>query len=58
MNIQSYAMPGAAYFFPVAYGDLTGFNLDKLQNLHEDQRELVSVLSRQLAKWLGDDTAE
>ncbi len=26
MNIQSYAMPGAAYFFPVAYGDLTGAN--------------------------------
>jgi uncharacterized protein len=24
MNIQSFAMPGAAYFFPVAYGDLSG----------------------------------
>jgi uncharacterized protein len=24
MNIQSYSMPGAAYFFPVAYGNLTG----------------------------------
>jgi uncharacterized protein len=26
MNIQSYAMPGAAYFFPIAYGDLNGAN--------------------------------
>jgi len=26
MNIQSYTMPGAAYFFPTAYGDLTGVN--------------------------------
>ena len=26
MNIQSFTMPGAAYFFPVAYGDLGGAN--------------------------------
>ena len=26
MNIQSFAMIGAAYFFPTAYGDLTGAN--------------------------------
>jgi len=26
MNIQSFSMPGAAYFFPTAYGDLTGLN--------------------------------
>ncbi len=26
MNIQSFSMPGAAYFFPTAYGDLTGVN--------------------------------
>ncbi len=27
MNIQSFAMPGAAYFNPTAYGDLGGVNL-------------------------------
>lgn len=27
MNIQSFAMPGAAYINPTAYGDLTGANL-------------------------------
>jgi uncharacterized protein len=27
MNIQSFAMPEAAYFIPLAYGDLTGANL-------------------------------
>ncbi len=27
MNIQSFAMPGAAYFNPTAYGDLEGANL-------------------------------
>lgn len=27
MNIQSFAMPGAAYMNPTAYGDLTGVNL-------------------------------
>ena len=27
MNIQSFAMPFAAYFNPTAYGDLTGVNL-------------------------------
>jgi uncharacterized protein len=27
MNIQFFAMPGAAYFNPTAYGDLTGVNL-------------------------------
>jgi uncharacterized protein len=26
MNIQSYAMPGAAYLNPMAYGDMTGLN--------------------------------
>ena len=26
MNIQSFAMPGAAYFNPLAYGDMTGLN--------------------------------
>jgi uncharacterized protein len=26
MNVQSFAMIGAAYFFPTAYGDLTGAN--------------------------------
>ncbi|MBC8423281.1 DUF418 domain-containing protein [bacterium] len=26
MNIQSFSMPGAAYFFPTAYGDLSGAN--------------------------------
>jgi uncharacterized protein len=26
MNIQIFAMPDAAYFFPTAYGDLTGWN--------------------------------
>lgn len=26
MNVQSFAMPGAAYFFPDAYGDLNGVN--------------------------------
>jgi uncharacterized protein len=27
MNIRSFGLIGAAYFFPVAYGDLTGMNL-------------------------------
>lgn len=26
MNMQSYAMPGAAYFFPLAWGDMGGLN--------------------------------
>ncbi len=26
MNVQSFSMPGAAYFFPTAYGDLSGAN--------------------------------
>ena len=26
MNIQAFAMPGAAYFNPTAYGDLNGLN--------------------------------
>ncbi len=26
MNIQSYAMPGSAYFFPHSFGDMTGLN--------------------------------
>ena len=27
LNVQSFAMPGAAYFNPTAYGDLEGANL-------------------------------
>jgi hypothetical protein len=26
MNIQSFSMPGAVYFFPIAYGDFDGAN--------------------------------
>jgi len=26
MNIQMFAMPDAAYFFPTAYGDMSGIN--------------------------------
>lgn len=48
MNIQSYAMPGAAYFNPMAYGDLTGLNkwVWILSHIFADQKfmTLFSIL--------------
>lgn len=48
MNIQSYAMPGAAYFNPLAYGDLTGLNkwVWILSHIFADQKfmTLFSIL--------------
>ncbi|MDF2179478.1 DUF418 domain-containing protein [Aliiglaciecola sp. CAU 1673] len=40
MNIQSFAMPGAAYINPTAYGDLTGINLWvwSLSHIFADQK--------------------
>ena len=40
MNIQSYAMPGAAYLNPMAYGDMTGSNfwVWTLSHIFADQK--------------------
>ena len=46
MNIQSFAMPSAAYSNPMAYGDLTGLNLWAwiLSHLFADQK-FMSIFS-------------
>ena len=46
MNIQSFAMPSAAYSNPLAYGDLTGLNLWTwiLSHLFADQK-FMSIFS-------------
>ena len=46
MNIQSFAMPSAAYSNPLAYGDLTGLNLWAwiLSHLFADQK-FMSIFS-------------
>ena len=46
MNIQSFAMPSAAYSNPMAYGDVTGLNLWTwiLSHLFADQK-FMSIFS-------------
>jgi len=46
MNIQSFSMPDAAYFNPMAYGDLTGVNrwVWSLSHIFADQK-MMSIFS-------------